>query len=89
MTWHTYRGAAARVNRSIRTIKRWRREGMPMTWDTTGRRIVQEQTLLAEYRRRLQADPVHQQRIRAITRDTPSDDLLDLLSVSPPTLSVE
>lgn len=60
-----------------------------MSWDTHGRRIVFEHVLLAEYRRRLQSDPVHQQRIRAITRDTPSDELLDTLSVSPPTLSLE
>ena len=60
-----------------------------MTFDRWGRRIVEERTLLAEYRKRLAADPVHQQRIRSLTRDTPADELLDLLSVSPPTLMVE
>ncbi|WP_427870559.1 hypothetical protein [Leucobacter luti] len=89
MTWFTYREAAARVHRSTRTIKRWRRDGLPMTFDKTGRRIVEERTLLTEYRRRLAADPVHQQRIRSMTGDTPSDELLDQLSVSPPTVSVE
>lgn len=62
---------------------------MPMYWDTQGRRIVEEQVLLAEYRRRLGRDPVHQQRIRNATGDTPPDELLDSLSVSPPTLSLE
>ncbi len=60
-----------------------------MSWDKYGRRIVQERILLAEYRRRLNSDPVHQQRIRAAKRETPPDELLDTLSVSPPTLSLE
>lgn len=87
--WLTYREAAQRVGRAIRTIKRWKREGMPMSWDTRGRRIVEEHVLLAEYRRRLLADPIHQQKIRATTRDTPADELLDTLSMSPPTVRVE
>lgn len=62
----TYREAARRVGRSIRTIKRWRKGGMPMGWDH-GRRVVDEPTLLAWYRARLTADPVHQQRLRALT----------------------
>lgn len=73
----------------MRTIKRWRRDGMPMSWDKRGRRIVEEQILLAEYRRRLQSDPVRQQQIRKAMRDTPPDELLDSLSMSPPTLKVE
>ncbi|WP_249290657.1 hypothetical protein [Leucobacter manosquensis] len=60
-----------------------------MSFDQWGRRIVKEHILLAEYRKRLAADPVHQQRIRSLTGDTPSDELLDLLSVSPPRLMVE
>lgn len=43
----TYREAASRVRRSTRTIKRWRRSGMPMTFDRRGRRVVAEGTLLA------------------------------------------
>lgn len=89
MTWLTYREASARVGRAVRTIKRWRREGMPMSWDPRGRRIVKEQALLAEYRLRLGRDPIHQQKIRATTRDTPPDELLDTLSMSPPTVRVE
>lgn len=89
MTWLNYRQAAARVHRSTRTIKRWRRDGMPMSYDATGRRIVKEQTLLTELRRRLAADPVHQQRLRATTRDTPIDELFDSLSVSPPNVRNE
>ncbi len=85
----TYREAAARVGRSHRTIKRWRREGMPMSYDTLGRRLVEESTLLREYRKRLARDPVHQQRIRTIIGDTPQDQLFDTLSMSPPTVMVE
>lgn len=63
--WLTYREAARRVRRHPITIKRWRRQGMPMTFDKHGRRIVNEQTLLAWWRDRLNNDPVHQARIRA------------------------
>jgi len=68
MTWLTYREAARRVQRSTRAIKRWRANGMPMTFDTAGRRIVDELVLLAWFRARLQADPVHQARMRALTQ---------------------
>ena len=72
MTQLTYREAAHRVNRSIRTIKRWRRNGMPMTWDTRDGqyvRVVTEVTLLAWWRGRLRADPVHQARLRRTRQD--------------------
>lgn len=70
-TWLTYRGAAARVNRSTRSIKRWHRFGMPMGWDEQGRRIVREEVLLAEFRKRLASDPAHRWRMRSSARDTP------------------
>jgi len=63
----TYREAADRVNRSRRSIRRWRLNGMPMGWDTRDGqrvRVVSEETLLAWFRARLIADPVHQQRMR-------------------------
>lgn len=60
----TYRDAARRVRRSVRTIKRWRRGGMPMTFDAEGRRVVELGALLAWWRARMSADPVHQQRLR-------------------------
>lgn len=63
----TYREAAARVRRSVKTIKRWRRHGMHMGWgisDGQHVRVVDETTLLAWWRDRLQADPVHNARIR-------------------------
>lgn len=63
--WLTYRGAAHRVGRSVRTINRWRGSGMPMSVDQEGRRIVEEEVLLAEYRKRLDAWPPHQHRVRA------------------------
>ena len=57
---------------------------MQMSWDATGRRIVREDLLLAEYRGRLGRDPIHQQRARANASDTPADELLDQLSMSLP-----
>ncbi|UOQ58570.1 hypothetical protein MUN78_07030 [Leucobacter allii] len=71
--WFTYRGAALRVDRSVRSIKQWRKDGMPMGWDELGRRIVREDVLLAELRRRLAANPAHQYRIRAALGDTPTE----------------
>lgn len=71
--WLTYRGAATRAKRSVRQIKQWRRDGMPMGWDDAGRRIVREDVLLAEKRRRLAANPAHRYRMRKLMRDTPSE----------------
>jgi hypothetical protein len=71
----TYREAARRVRRSIRTINRWRRAGMPMTWEIQhGQRVrvVDEDVLLAHWRDRLDANPAHQWRLRQLTRDTPT-----------------
>lgn len=72
--WLTYRQAATRVTRSIRTIKRWRRSGMPMTFDASGRRVVDEEVLLAHLRARLTADPIHQAKLRARQRDSERTD---------------
>ena len=67
----TYREAAKRVGRTIRTINRWRQNGLPMTWETSDGqhcRVVNETTLLAWYRDRLNNDPVHQQRLKRATQ---------------------
>lgn len=64
----TYREAAARVRRSRRTIRHWRMNGMPMSWDVRDGqrvRVVEVDVLLAWWRQRLKNDPVHQQRVRA------------------------
>lgn len=64
----TYREAAARVRRSVVSMKRWRRRrGMPMGWavrDGQRVRVVREDVLLAYLRSALTADPAHQYRIR-------------------------
>jgi transposase len=63
----TYREAARMVRRSVRTIKRWRSSGMPMTWETRhGQRVrvVDEDLLFATLRDRLDANPAHQYRLR-------------------------
>lgn len=71
--WLTYKQAAKRVGRSVRTVKRWRRSGMPMTFNSAGERIVQEPVLLAWWRERLDAWPTHQYRLRAL-RNTPKNE---------------
>lgn len=63
--WLTYRQAARRVHRTIRTIRRWKKNGMP-TILRGGIRYVEEETLLRHWRARLSADPVHQARLRRL-----------------------
>ncbi|WP_292694263.1 MULTISPECIES: hypothetical protein [unclassified Microbacterium] len=65
----TYREAAHAVRRSVRTIKRWRHSGMPMTWDLRqGQkvRVVDEDVLFAWLRDRLDAWPSHQYKLRRL-----------------------
>ncbi|MFB3980368.1 hypothetical protein [Microbacterium proteolyticum] len=65
----TYREAAQRVRRSVRTIKRWRLGGMPMGWEIQhGQkvRVVDEEVLLSWWRDRLDGWPAHQYRLRRI-----------------------
>ncbi len=65
----TYREAARTVRRSVRTIKRWRRAGMTMTWeqrDGQRVRVVDEDLLFATLRDRLDAWPSHQYRLRRL-----------------------
>ena len=65
----TYREAARRVDRSVRTVRRWRKRGMPMSWGIrNGQRVrlVREDVLLAHFRARLMADPVHQLKMRKL-----------------------
>lgn len=68
MTQYTYRQAAKRVNRSVRTIKRWRKAGMPMGV-VNGFRVVEEDVLLKWWRERLQNWPTHQWRMRKLMRN--------------------
>ncbi len=82
--WFTYGEAAKRVGRSVRTIKQWRREGMQMATDAHGRRLVSRTVLLAEYRRRLRAWPIHQQRRRAALEEANIGPELDTLPSDPP-----
>lgn len=78
MTTFTYREAARRVRRAPITIKRWRRNGMPMTWEIReGQRVrvVDEDVLLAWWRDRLDGWPTHQYRLRRMrqqAKNTPA-----------------
>ncbi len=74
MTMLTYRQAAQRVDRSVKTIKRWRRHGLPMGVDDRGRRVVDEADLLAYYRARLQGWPIHQNRVRKLRAESERED---------------
>lgn len=59
----SYRERAKRVRRSVRTINRWRRSGMPMTWEARNVQplhAVDEEILLAHCRERLDANAAHQ-----------------------------
>jgi len=73
----TYREAAKRVGRTPRCIRYWRQRGMPMSWETRDGqrcRVVDEETLLAWWRQRLQNWPPHQYRLRALqSRETEAD----------------
>ena len=67
--WLTYADAAKRVRSSKHTIQLWRRNGMVMEWrvDEGGQRyrVVREDVLLAWWRDRMKASPVHFYRMRA------------------------
>lgn len=63
----SYRQAAALVNRSPRTIRHWRQQGMPMSWEERDGqlvRVVDQEVLQAWFRARLQAWPTHRWRMR-------------------------
>lgn len=66
-TWLTYDQAARRVKSSRTTIQNWRRSGMPMQWrmiDGQRTRVVELDVLLAFWREKLAASPVHFYRMR-------------------------
>lgn len=72
-TWLPYEDAAARVQSSVRTIRRWRSVGMPMQWithsDGSRVRVVDEQVLLKWWRQTMKNSPVHQARLRRLMRE--------------------
>ncbi|MEL5990732.1 WhiB family transcriptional regulator [Microbacterium phosphatis] len=79
--WLNYTQAAARVKRDRNSIRRWGRQGMPMSWrtgaDGNQERVVREDVLLEWFRGKLQASPVHFYRIRkrAIEQGLPEPEL--------------
>ncbi|GGM41942.1 hypothetical protein GCM10010489_11200 [Microbacterium saperdae] len=75
----SYRESAKFLGKSVVTIKRWRRNGMPMLWevrDGQRYRVVEKQVLQAWWRQRLAADPVwrHVLRRRIAEREDASGD---------------
>lgn len=81
-TWLTYRQAARRVHRTIRTIRRWKKNGMP-TILRSGVRYVEEETLLAWWRDRLMADPAHRWRMRKHARHAEESQSTNTSAVTP------
>ena len=67
--WLTYREAARRVQRSVRTIKRWRKNGMPMRLNDEGMREVELEVLKKWWRERMKAWPPHQYRMRRLRQE--------------------
>ena len=70
--WLTYKQAARRVHRTTRTIRGWKQRGMP-TVLRDGKRYVEEETLLAWWRERLNNWPAHQYRLRKLRRHAEGD----------------
>lgn len=66
--WLGLSAAARRVKSSKRTVRRWIAEGMPVEWRISAagqrERIVELDTLLTWWRRKMAESPVHQNRIR-------------------------
>lgn len=76
----TYAQAAARTNSHVETIKRWRRMGLSFAM-VDGRRMVREDALLAFWRERMRADPVH---LARIARDGRQDTSGAVVTSMPP-----
>ena len=66
----TYAKAARKIHRSVRTIRLWARQGMPVGWaigdDGQQVRVVELDVAQAWARAKMKASPVHQLRMRAI-----------------------
>lgn len=63
----SYREAARLTHKSVISIKRWRRNGMPMGWeirDGQRYRVVEKKILQKWWRERMAADPVWQAKLR-------------------------
>lgn len=63
-----YTEAAKRVKRSVRNVRRWAAEGMPMV-EIDGMMYVDEPVLLKWWRERMAASPAHYYRMRRERRD--------------------
>lgn len=70
--WLSYREAAKLTGKSIVSIKRWRRNGMPMGWEIReGQRyrVVRKAILQKWWRERMTADPVWQNKLRRLLNE--------------------
>ena len=63
----TFAQAAKRVARHVKTVKRWKRNGMLCTL-VDGRNIVDEDELLAWWRGRMVASPIRVYQVRKVRR---------------------
>lgn len=65
--WLPLRRAARRVNRSLNTVRRWKRKGMP-TRLRDGRYEVHEEVLLKWFREMTRANPIYRARFAPTRR---------------------
>ncbi|TDW31004.1 hypothetical protein [Cryobacterium psychrophilum] len=63
----TFAQAAKRVARHVKTVKRWKRNGMVCTL-VDGRNIVDEEDLLKWWRERMVASPIRVYQVRKVHR---------------------
>lgn len=70
--FYTYQGAAERVERDVRTIRRWAQkweaEGELLT-DAEGRRVVAASVLMRTLAEKLEANTAHQRKLARILRE--------------------
>ena len=73
----TYEVASKRLGRSVRTLKRWQREGMPTALDARGRRLVRQDVAEKWKREKLGNWPPHQYRLRRLLAEDGGEEEAD------------
>lgn len=69
--WYTYRTAARRTGRSIRTLREWRQAGMPAKVDPESRELlIAEPDLFAWWRKANRRNPRMRQRVHMQSQPT-------------------
>ncbi|MGN7188846.1 WhiB family transcriptional regulator [Microbacterium enclense] len=82
--WLTYEQAAKRIGRHSDSVRRWRRDGLEFVM-RDGKQMVLEEHLLAFYRDRLKAWPIHRHKMNRLR----AEDGLPPLPPPPPRIKPE